>query len=136
MTRRMMPIAAALLALTASGLRSQEAAKTPEASKTQEPPATFPAQVEQVTVDVVVTDKKGNPIGGLTKEQLQVAEDGAPQTIVSFEAIEVAPKASEKPAPRPRVSTNTAKEEQRGRTFVVVFDDIHLTPYMAQRATA
>ena len=136
MTGKMIPIAVALLALPASGLRSQEAAKTPDASTTQEQPATFPAQVEQVTVDVVVTDKKGNPISGLTKDNLQVTEDGAPQTIVSFEAIEVAPKPSEKPAPRPRVSTNTVKEEQRGRTFVVVFDDIHLTPYMAQRAKA
>lgn len=136
MKRRIIPIAVALIVLTGSGLRSQEVAKTPEAPKTQEPPVTFPAQVEQVTVDVVVTDKKGNPIAGLTKDSLQVTEDGTPQTIVSFDAIEVAPKASEKPAPRPRVSTNTSKEEQRGRTFVVLFDDIHLTPYMAQRAKA
>ena len=133
MKRRIVPIAVAL-ALTGSGLRSQEAAKTPETPQTQEPPVTFPAQVEQVTVDVVVTDKKGNPISGLTKEGLQITEDGTPQTIVSFESIEVAAKAAEKPAPRPRVSTNTSKEQQRGRTFVIVFDDIHLTPFMAQRA--
>src|SRR5260370_25588943 len=38
MTRRIIPIAVALLVLTGSGLRSQEAAKTPEASNTQTPP--------------------------------------------------------------------------------------------------
>ena len=42
--------------------------------------------------------------------------------------------ASAVPAARPRVSTNTAREVQSGRTFVVVFDDIHLTPGQARRA--
>ena len=56
----------------------------------QESPPTFPAQVEQVTVDVVVTDKKGEPVTGLTKEDLQIYENGVAQTIVSFDAVEVA----------------------------------------------
>jgi VWFA-related protein len=32
------------------------------------------------------------------------------------------------------VSSNTAPELQTGRTFVIVFDDIHLSPFQAQRA--
>jgi VWFA-related protein len=109
----------------------------PQAAKPQEPPATFPAQVEQVTVDVVVTDKKGEPVTGLKKEDLEVYENGAPQTIVSFDAIEVAAAPAPKPAPRPKVSTNTSPERRRpGRTFVIFFDDIHLTPFTAQRAKA
>jgi VWFA-related protein len=161
MTRKQATFAVILLALAAAGLRTldvaraQEAAKAPEAPKTsaapenspgaqeapktpdpskEEPPATFPAQVEQVIVDVVVTDKKGNPITGITKESLQISEDGAPQSIVSFDAIEVPAAPAAIPAPRPRISTNTLKEERRGRTFVIVFDDIHLSPFMAQRA--
>src|SRR6185436_4962901 len=35
---------------------------------------------------------------------------------------------------RPRVSSNTEREVRTGRSFVIVFDDIHLTPGMAQRA--
>src|SRR6185436_3888140 len=35
---------------------------------------------------------------------------------------------------RPRVSSNTEREVRTGRSFVIVFDDIHLTPFMAQRA--
>ena len=52
----------------------------PETTRAQEPPVTFPARVEQVTVDVVVADKKGNPITGLPREQdLEVYEDGVRQ---------------------------------------------------------
>jgi VWFA-related protein len=109
----------------------------PQAGKSQETPATFPAQVEQVTVDVVVTDKKGSPVPGLKKEDLEVYENGVPQTIVSFDAIEVPAAPAAKPAPRPRVSINTSPERRRpGRTFVIFFDDIHLAPFTAQRAKA
>ena len=94
----------------------------------------FPAQVEQVTVDVVVTDKKGVPVTGLRKEDFALAEDGDAQGIVSFEAVQVPATASAKPAERPRVSSNMVPEVQTGRTFVIVFDDIHLTPGQSQRA--
>ncbi len=97
---------------------------------------TFPAGVEQVTVDVVVTDKKGVPITNLGEKELQVSEDGKPQSIVSFEAISVPAVPSAKPAPKPRVSSNTAREDTRGRTFVIVFDDVHLSPQLAKPAKA
>jgi VWFA-related protein len=108
-------------------------APAPEASPAGESPS-FPAQVEQVTVDVVVTDKKGVPIPGLGREAFVLTEDGDAQAIASFEAIQVPATSSVVPAARPRVSTNTAREVQTGRTFVVVFDDIHLTPGQARRA--
>ena len=141
MGRRFAPIVLVLLVLSAPASRSQEPPKTQgapakpkEAAKTEEPTIAFPAQVEQVTVDVVVTDKKGNPIAGLTQADLQVTEDGVPQTVVSFDAVQVPALPSAKPAPRPKVSSNQIKEAKHGRTFVVVFDDIHLTPFMARRA--
>jgi VWFA-related protein len=105
------------------------------AAPAAEPPAeSFPAQVEQVTVDVVVTDKKGVPITGLGQKDFVLTEDGDAQAIASFEAIQLPATASAVPAERPRVSSNTTKEVQTGRTFVVVFDDIHLTPGQAHRA--
>jgi len=98
---------------------------------------TFPAQVEQVIVDVVVTDKKGNPIKGLTKDSMTVLEDGTPQQVVSFDAIELpeqaAPPSTVAP---PRVSVNTDPAEQRGRTFAIIFDDTHITPMRANSAKA
>jgi VWFA-related protein len=104
-------------------------------SPAAEPAPTFPSQVELVTVDVVVTDKKGNPVPDLTKDEMQITEDGVPQTVTSFETILLSPEpAPEKPAPRPFVATNTDPQVRTARTFVVVFDDIHLTPFMALRA--
>ncbi|HVQ30242.1 MAG TPA: VWA domain-containing protein [Vicinamibacteria bacterium] len=104
----------------------------------QEPPATFPAQLEQVTVDVVVTDGKGVPIQGLKADDLQILEDGVPQAIVSFEAFVAPPAGAEKEVvANPRVSTNLVGDEGRkGRTFVIVFDDVHLSAFTAQRAKA
>jgi len=112
-------------------------AADPRTAGSQESPPTFPAQVEQVTVDVVVTDKKGEPVAGLKKEDLEVYENGAPQAIVSFDAVAVPDAPVGTPAPRPRVSTNTGHDRKRpGRTFVIFFDDIHLAPFTAQRAKA
>ena len=87
-----------------------------------------------MTVDVVVTDKKGTPITGLGKQDFVLSEDGNAQPIASFEAVQVPATASAVPAERPRVSSNMVREVQTGRTFVVVFDDIHLTPGQARRA--
>jgi hypothetical protein len=97
---------------------------------------TFPAQVEQVIVDVVVTDRRGTPIRGLTREDFTVTEDGVAQAVVSFEAVQLPDEPSPVPPPPPRVSVNTAPEERRGRTFVVVFDDTHITPWKANQAKA
>jgi VWFA-related protein len=119
------------------------AAQAPAAEK---PPAVTPASgetpsfatgIEQVIVDVVVTDKKGTPIRGLTKDAMTVTEDGVPQQVVSFESIELPdePAPSTTAAP-PRVSVNTDPGEQRGRTFAIVFDDTHLTPMRANQAKA
>jgi VWFA-related protein len=136
----------AILAGAAWPLAAQEKAPSP-ASASPAPAATaapadaavnpsFPAQVDVVTVDVVVTDKKGVPIAGLTERDFQILEEDRPQSITSFEAVQLPATASEKPAPRPRVSTNLDRESQSGRSFVVVFDDVHLSPMQAQRAKA
>jgi VWFA-related protein len=98
--------------------------------------ASFPAGVDVVTVDVVVTDKKGLPVTGLTKSDFQVTEDDDTQTITDFEAVQLPAVASEKPAPRPRVSSNVDRESHTGRSFVILFDDIHLTLAGGQRAKA
>jgi VWFA-related protein len=40
-------------------------------------------------LDVVVTDRAGNPFTGLTKDDFQVLEDGEPQVIANFETPEM-----------------------------------------------
>ena len=113
-------------------------AASPQAPESPAPPPapSFPSQVEQVTVDVVVTDKKGTPITGLARESFTLSEDGDPQSIATFEAIQLpaAPAAAAAPPEHPRISTNMAPEVHSGRTFIILFDDIHLTPFQARRA--
>jgi VWFA-related protein len=90
--------------------------------------------VELVTVDLVVTDKKGVPIPDLKATDFTVSEDGDPQAIASFEAVQLPAAPSATPKAPPRVSTNTEPESRTGRTFVILFDTIHLAPPQAQRA--
>ena len=133
-----------LIALLAATAWTVAAAQTPAPSPTPAPAtdaqaaasASFPSQVDVVTVDVVVTDKKGQPVTGLTKSDFQVTEDDDAQPITDFEAVQLPAQASEKPAPRPRVSTNLDRESHAGRSFVILFDDIHLSLGGGQRAKA
>ncbi len=46
----------------------------------------FGTSTAAVLVDVVVRDKKGKPVSGLTAEDFQVFEDGVPQKIISCDA--------------------------------------------------
>ena len=108
----------------------------PTVGVTQSQAPRFPGEVEQVTVDVVVLDKDGEPVRGLKASDFTLYEDGKAQPSVSFEAIE-APEAPAAPEPsalvRRRVSTNQAPPGPE-RSFVLVFDDVHLSTTQAERA--
>jgi VWFA-related protein len=95
--------------------------------------------VEIVTVDVVVTDKAGKAVKDLTRDDFTVLDEGKPQPITTFEAVNhpaVPPSGSiDRPsAPRPRLATNQAPPGPPGRSHVIVFDNLHMTPLNAQRA--
>ncbi len=113
-------------------------AQAPSPSPTPAPP-TFAAEIQQVTVDAVVTDKKGMPITDLVPGDFVITEDGKPQEIVNFEAIKVPDAPVTQPAARPPISTNRRPEDRTGRTFVVLFDDLQMTRFqgnIAKRAVA
>jgi VWFA-related protein len=136
-------LAAAALAASASAPSVAKQAPAP-ATADQAPAPTaaaaetpsFPAQVEQVVVDAAVLDKKGVPVRGLTRKDFRVFEDDVPQSIVSFEAVDLPSEPQAVPPAPPRVSANTDVHEQRGRTFVIVFDDMHMEPAKANPAKA
>mgnify|MGYP000939187202 CR=1 FL=1 len=75
--------------------------------------AEFSAEIEQVTVDVAVVDKAGNPITGLRAEDLEVYENGVRQAIVSFDPVLVSDAPPAKPARPSRVSTNATAATTR-----------------------
>src|SRR5579859_31154 len=89
------------------------------------------AQTNVVLVDVRVTNKHGQPINGLTRENFRISEDGTPQTITSFsfENVErLATASSENGAPavidlsKLPPSANTAQVIQDHRLMVLFFD--------------
>ena len=151
--KRTLILAAGGFILVSLGVGAQEPPGTPPGAPPQTPPSpvpspspspgtqaadagtpSFPSQVELVTVDLVVTDKKGTPLSDLTAADLRITEDGDPQSIVSFESVQLPAAPSATPKAPPRLSTNTEPESRTGRTFVIVFDTIHLAPAQAHRA--
>lgn len=83
------------------------------------PVTTLRTNVRLTTVDVVVTDKKGNPVHGLTKDDFNVVENKQPQTVRSFEEHIGATTVYD--APRPGVFTN-ATAARGGVSNVVLID--------------
>jgi VWFA-related protein len=91
---------------------------------------TFPSGVDLVRIDVVVLDKDGRPVTGLTAADFEITESGKRVEIASFEPVVVRstaklPGASSEPA---RVSEPSATEPEESRHFLVFFDDGNVGP--------
>jgi len=136
-SRRLLTVLVSALALVAArGAPAQDPAPTVASGTGEEQAPTFEAEIEQVIVDAVVIDKEGNPVPGITKDDLVILEDGVRQEVVSFEAVRLPDEPAETPPPPPQVSTNVDVSTQRGRVFVIVFDDLNLTPDRSNQAKA
>ena len=97
----------------------------------QQPPQTttpvLRASVDQVVVDVVVTDEHGGVVPGLTAADFEIVERGQPQTIGTFAEVSlplVRPLQATAPAVASDVRTNQRRPE--GRIYVLVLDDHHI----------
>jgi len=90
-------------------------------------------EVRVVNVDVVVTDRAGNPVTGLTKDDFEVFEDGKPQTITNFYAVQAdsstaAITANGTAGAQPAAAV---PDDIRARRFAICVDNYSLDP--AQR---
>jgi len=81
-------LAPVLLAMVASGTPS--GAERPQTPGSPATTTAFPSNVDLVNVDVIVLDRQGRPVEGLTQADFVVKEDGRPQTLSAFEAVDVA----------------------------------------------
>src|SRR4051812_1617564 len=72
--------------------------------------ATFQTKTELVLVPVVVTDKKGQHVHGLTKDDFVVLEDDRGKGISSFEVVHTEPRIMQLSSGH-EVFTNTVKPE-------------------------
>jgi VWFA-related protein len=89
-------------------------------------------EVRVVNIDVVVTDRTGNPVTGLTKDDFELFENGRPQTITNL--YEVKPESA---APATAIATPGAQQaeapllpaEMRIRRFIIFIDNFSLHPF-------
>jgi VWFA-related protein len=120
-----------IAAVTVLGLCALARAQAPSPS-----PLSFPTQAEAITVDVVVVDRAGHPVRGLTRDEFTVLEDGRPQAIVGFEPREMAepavPPLAGPAAPAENAASNQAAGKG-GRTLVVLVDDQGTSPVAMQQ---
>jgi len=103
----------------------------------QQRPPVFRAGVNAVRVDVIVTDKDGNPVTDLTAADFEVQEDGKPQEIDLFRLVNSdgnAGPGSEPPRPiRSEYDQESEAARDDVRLFVIFLDDYHVRRGNAMR---
>jgi VWFA-related protein len=82
----------------------------------------------EAVVDVSVTDDKGNPVHGLTRDDFTVLEDKKPQPIRSFQ--EFGSEAPPQPSPKlpPSVYTNAQPPQTNPALNIVLLDGLNTAP--------
>jgi VWFA-related protein len=138
-------LAAALAAPPALGVRAQDApaqqpapAPTPAAPASPEQIPIFRADINFVRVDVIVTDRQGNPVHDLKQEDFEVTEDGKAQSIQTFKLINVTEDTGLGADP-PREVRNQIEEQMEAarddvRVFSIFLDDYHVRLENSMRA--
>jgi VWFA-related protein len=98
-------------------------------SAQQQPPSKLVESVEvRVTnVDVVVTDAKGKPVTGLTRDDFTIFEDGKPQPITNF--YEVRPEDAAAAKTAEAKTPDAAPPAVRHRRIVIFIDNYSLHPF-------
>jgi len=124
----------ALLLTFLAGTALSAGQNPPAAGQPPQPPPpqtqgpTFRVRVDYVEVDIVVTDKQGNLVRDLKKEDFQVLEDGKAQTISAFSLVDIPIERPDRPLFQPDPIEPDVKTNERpfdGRIYVMVIDDYH-----------
>jgi VWFA-related protein len=119
--------------LTAGPLVAQQknqAAETPKLTES--------IDVRVIGVDVVVTDKKGAPVTGLTKDDFQIFENGIEKPISNFYEIEgktatQAVTVATPGAPAPPLPPKEEINEQLRRRIILYIDNLSMAPFNRNR---
>lgn len=121
--------------------QSQPASQQPPAQNQQQPPPPpsgdqpqppiFRGNVNAVRVDVIVTDRSGNPVGDLKPEDFEITEQGQQQTIETFKLIELdGGRSNGRNDPPREIRTDYDEETEASRDdvrlFAIFLDDYHV----------
>jgi VWFA-related protein len=98
----------------------------------QEGKIKFRTQTILVQVPIVVTEKSGSHVHGLTKENFHVFENGKEQKISTFEEITSTNKALPVVASKPGEFSNLTLSDEQPRTVTVIAIDTINTPFTDQ----
>jgi VWFA-related protein len=120
--QRLLTIAGCVLMLMPVVSKAQNAPPQEQAGQ----PFKLTVNARVVVLDVVITDKKGNPVkrADLKKDDFTVYEDGKPQVVKSFEA----PNAHEMPAMADKPIVNSAADLKKigdAPVTVLVLDELN-----------
>ena len=134
MNRILALIAAAALALPAVAQKKPAEQPQPEI-----PPISVNVDVRVIDFDVVVTDKRGNFVPGLTKDDFEILENGVPKPVSNFYEInggppkaavatEVGGRVEIAPAPPAPIT-----DEEMKRRIIMYIDNLSLAPFNRNR---
>jgi len=105
------------------GLASSQDAPAAKTQSTEMP--TFQTKAELVLVPIVVTDKKGEHVHGLSEADFVILEDDRSKEIKVFEPVHTEPRVMQ-PASSHDVFTNTVKPaETQARVTIIVLDTLN-----------
>jgi len=123
-------------------------AQQPKTNQSNQPvqPAEVPKLSESIDVrvinlDVVVTDKKGNPVSGLTKDDFEIYENGVQKPISNFYEVNNAKNepaappvtAAAAPAPLPAKPRIEDIPENQKRRIIIYIDNLSMAPFNRNR---
>lgn len=92
----------------------------------------FRSETILIQVPVVVTDKKGNHVHGLTKDNFRVSENNKDQKITSFEEVVATNTKISAPSLAPNSYSNVTIAGKEPRAVTVIAIDEVNTPYLDQ----
>ncbi len=124
-----------LAGVRASADKQDKPVPAPAAQQPAQPPASpdqqpiFRAGINTVRVDVIVTDRQGNPVTDLKIEDFEIQEDGKPQKAETFRLVKI--DATTQPSYtqrtiRTRNDEETAAADENSRVFAFFLDDYHV----------
>src|SRR5215203_7275846 len=97
-------------------------------AQTQEREDVVRVESELVQTDVMVLDKSGKFVDGLTRDQFELRVDGQPVPLAFFERVSAPPRKGEAAPGAVAAAANAAiASRARGRTVVFFIDDLHLS---------
>jgi VWFA-related protein len=141
MARFFRTMAVVAIALALGGVRGgaqQQPQQPPPPPQQQPPPPADPTQppvfrtgINFVRVDVIISDKAGNPVADLKEADFDVTEDGKPQKIETFKLVRLDGGRADSVKEPPREIRTDYDEEMEAarddvRLFAIFLDDYHV----------